>query len=144
MSYDCLTPLTSMTMIRNGYPSLRINEQSNSSLNIAASRQRLQVDDNSLSRRDSINIYEEIRPPIDRHQCCCCCSCTMNHYQQQQQLLQSSRQLTPHYYTCEPANQSNPSTIVCQSCLLETLHRKQQTTSSSMNCACRHFFVPIK
>ncbi len=107
------------------------------------SQQHLNSDDTSPSHHESTNIYEEIRPSLDRHHHCCCCSCTVAHYQQQQQYRSTNHQLTPHYYTCEPSSLSNTSTIVCQGCLLETLHRKQHT-NSTMNCACRNFFVPIK
>jgi hypothetical protein len=116
---------------------------SNLSLHMAHSQQHLNSDEVSPSHCNSTNIYEEIRPSFDRHRCCCCCSCTIAHYQQQQ-YISTNRQLTPHYYTCEPPSLSTPtSRIVCQTCLLETLHRKQHTTST-MNCACRNFFVPIK
>lgn len=139
--YECLTPLTSTTLVHNVYPSFRTNDQTMSSLNRMNSRQNLTSDESPSSHRNSINIYEEIRPPIEHPSCYCCCSCTMNHYQRQ--CLQTTRQLTPHYYTCEPQNHSSSSAVVCQSCLLETLHRKQQNTTT-MNLACRHFFVPIK
>ncbi|CAF2343213.1 unnamed protein product [Rotaria sp. Silwood2] len=141
-SYECSTPLTTTTTIaHNQYPSLTMTNNSNLSLHMIHSQKYLNSDEKSLSHHNSTNIYEEIRPTtFDQH--CCCCSCTLAYYQkqqqQQQQCISNNRQLTPHYYTCEP-----PSTIVCQSCLLETLHRKQQTTST-MNCACRNFFIPIK
>jgi len=54
-----------------------------------------------------INIYEEIRLSSDYY-----------HYQM-------------------PCYELSPSKIICQNCLLETLHRKQQ-------CVCHNFFVPIK
>ena len=108
------------------------------------SRQHLNSEGTSSSPHESTNIYEEIRPSFDRHHHCCCCSCTLAHYQQHQQsCLSINRQSTPHYYTCEPPTLSTTSTVICQSCLLETLHRKQHT-NSTMNCACRNFFVPIK
>lgn len=145
MSYDCLTPLTMTTLAHNQYPSLRMTHPSNSSLLLTRSQQHLNSDgpSSSSTHLHSANVYEEVCPPSDRLQCCGCCSCSLTHYQQQQQLMSTARQITPHYYTCEAPSVSNASTIVCQSCLLETLHRKQQA-SSTMNCACRHFFVPIK
>ena len=147
MSYDCLTPLTMTTLTHNQYPSLRMTHQSNSTLLMTRSQQHLNSEEPSSSSThlNSANIYEEVCPPSDRRQCCGCCSCSVTHYQQQQQqqLMSTARQITPHYYTCDPPALSNTSTIVCQSCLLETLHRKQQATST-MSCACRHFFVPIK
>jgi hypothetical protein len=126
-----------------------MTNNSNLSLHMTHSQQNLNSDETSPSQshHESTNIYEEIRPSFDRHRCCCCCSCTLAHYQQhqqqQQQYISTNHQLTPHYYTCEPPSLSTTSTIVCQTCLLETLHRKQHTTST-MNCACRNFFVPIK
>jgi len=127
-----------------------MTNNSNLSLHMTHSQQHLNSDETSPSQshHESTNIYEEIRPSFDRHRCCCCCSCTLAHYQQhqqqqQQQYISTNHQLTPHYYTCEPPSLSTTSTIVCQTCLLETLHRKQHTTST-MNCACRNFFVPIK
>jgi len=139
-SYDCITPLTTTTIAHNQYPSLTMTNNSNLSLHMTHCQ-----DDTSPSHHDSTNIYEEIRPSFDRHRCCCCCSCTLAHYrqQQQQQNISTNHRLTPHYYTCEPPSLSTASTVVCQTCLLETLHRKQHTTST-MNCACRNFFVPIK
>jgi hypothetical protein len=108
------------------------------------SQQRLNSDDTSPSHHESTNIYEEIRPTLDRHHHCCCCSCTVAYYQQQQkQYMSTNRQSTPHYYTCETPSLSTASTIVCQGCLLETLHRKQHT-NATMNCPCHNFFVPIK
>ncbi|UJR28158.1 hypothetical protein I4U23_009412 [Adineta vaga] len=143
-SYGCLTPLTTTTTIApNQYPSLTMIHNSNLSLHMAHSQQNLHSDDIS-SHRNSTNIYEEIRPTYDRHPCCCCCSCTLAHYQQQQYPSNSNNhQLMPHYYTCEPPSLPASSTIVCQSCLLATLHRKQSKTST-VNCACHNFFVPIK
>jgi hypothetical protein len=145
MSYDCSTPLTSTTITHNQYPSLTMTNNSNLSLQMTQSQQHLNSDETSSSHHNSTNIYEEIRPSFNRHQCCCCCSCTLAHYQQQQQhqYISTNCQSTPHYYTCEPPSLSTPSTIVCQTCLLETLHRKQHTTSNR-NCACHNFFVPIK
>lgn len=144
-SYGCLTPLTTTTTIaHNQYPSLRMTHNSNLSLHMAHSQQHLNSDEtSSSSHHNSTNIYEEIRPSYDRHPCCCCCSCTLAYYQQQKQYIPTNHQLTPHYYTCEPPSLSTTSTIVCQTCLLETLHRKQHT-ASHMNCACHNFFVPIK
>ncbi|CAF0886175.1 unnamed protein product [Rotaria sordida] len=150
-SYECSTPLTTTTTIpHNQYPSLTMTNNSNLSLHMMHSQQYLNSDNISLSHRNSTNIYEEIRPTFDHHHCCCC-SCTLAYYQkqqqQQQQCISNNRHLTPHYYTCEPPSPlstTTSSTIVCQSCLLETLHRKQQQTSSIMNCACRNFFIPIK
>ncbi|CAF0930743.1 unnamed protein product [Rotaria sp. Silwood1] len=147
-SYECSTPLTTTTTIaHNQYPSLAMTNNSNLSLHLLHSQQYLNSDEISLSHHNSTNIYEEIRPTTFDHHCCCC-SCTLAYYQkqqqqQQQQCISNNRQLTPHYYTCEPPSLSTTSTIVCQSCLLETLHRKQQTTST-INCACRNFFIPIK
>ena len=126
ISYDCLTPLTNTTLAANSYPTLRLHHP-------------LNPPDNST------NVYEEIRPSFDRQQCHCCCSCASANHYNQQQYASTLRQLTPHYYTCEPAPSisSTSTSIICQSCLLETLHRKKQAPST-MNCACRHFFMPIK
>ncbi|CAF0861794.1 unnamed protein product [Adineta steineri] len=141
-SYGCLTPLTTTTIAHNQYPSLTMRNNSNLSLQMTQSQQHLNSDEvSSSSHHNSTNIYEEIRPSYDRHPCCCC-SCTFAHYQQQQ-YLSSNSHLIPHYYTCEPPSLPASSTIVCQTCLLETLHRKQSKTST-MNCACHNFFVPIK
>ncbi|CAF0963401.1 unnamed protein product [Adineta ricciae] len=143
-SYGCLTPLTTTTTIaHNRYPSLTMTHNSNLSLHMAHSQQNLHSDETS-SQRNSMNVYEEIRPTYDGHPCCCCCSCTLAHYQQHQYTSNSTNhQFMPHYYTCEPPSLPTPSTIVCQNCLLQTLHRKQSRTST-MNCACHNFFVPIK
>jgi len=137
-------------MTHNQYPSLTMMNKSNLSLHMVHSQHHLNSDETSASsHHESANVYEEIRPPFDRHQHHChCCSCTLTYYQhhqqqQQQQSYTSNHSLTPHYYTCEPPSLATPSTIVCQNCLLQTLHRKQQT-HSTMNCACRNFFVPIK
>lgn len=128
-----------------------MTNNSNLSLHMIHNQQYRTSDQTSLSNHNSTNIYEEIRPTFDHHPCCCC-SCTLAYYhhqqqqqhqEQQQTCISSNHQLTPHYYTCEPPSLSTRSTIVCQTCLLETLHRKQRATST-MNCACHNFFVPIK
>ncbi|CAF3329605.1 unnamed protein product [Rotaria socialis] len=140
IAYECSTPLTTTTMANNQYPSLTMTNNSNLSLHMIHSQQYRTSNETSLSHLDSTNIYEEIRPPFDRHSCCCCCSCTLAHYQKQH-CISSNHQLTPHYYTCEPQQPS--SNIVCQTCLIESFHRKQNSTLT-MSCVCRNFFVPIK
>ena len=117
---------------------------SNLSLPIGHNQQNINSNEVSLAHHNSTNIYEEIRPTLDHPSCCCCCcSCTLSHYRQQQYIANSC-QLTPHYYTCEPLpSLSTESKVVCQTCLLETLHRKQHATSMT-NCVCRNFFIPIK
>ncbi|CAF4761178.1 unnamed protein product, partial [Rotaria socialis] len=134
------TSLSHLDMANNQYPSLTMTNNSNLSLHMIHSQQYRTSNETSLSHLDSTNIYEEIRPPFDRHSCCCCCSCTLAHYQKQH-CISSNHQLTPHYYTCEPQQPS--SNIVCQTCLIESFHRKQNSTLT-MNCVCRNFFVPIK
>ena len=108
--------ITATTSLPSCAPSLSIRN---------TSEERSQADDNHRT-----NIYEEIPSSFDSHPCCACCSCTVAHYYEKQSGRPPS---TPYYHMYEP---SLPR-LVCQTCLFQTLHRQQQ-------CACHHFFVPIK
>ncbi|CAF3084141.1 unnamed protein product [Rotaria socialis] len=129
-SYDSLTPLTTAT---DQSPLSTIASMFN--LN---HQQVLPSDDQSFYHNHSPNIYEKIRLPSDHYYCSCyLCVQAYHHHQQQQQqqYITSIHQLTPYYYTCESSSPS--SHIVCQNCLLDNLHRKN-------NCFCHNFFIPIK
>ncbi|CAF3818491.1 unnamed protein product [Rotaria sordida] len=127
-SCNSLTPLTTTT---NQSPSSTMTNIVNQNL-----EQILRSDDQSSYHNHSTNIYEKIQFSSDHHYCSCCL-CVQTYYkqqqQQQQQYISTTYQLMPYYYTYE----SSSSKIICQNCLLETLHHKQ-------NCFCRNFFVPIK
>ncbi|CAF0889486.1 unnamed protein product [Rotaria sp. Silwood1] len=126
-SYNSLTPLTTIT---NQSPSSAMTNVFNRSL-----QQNLPSDDQLSYHNHTTNTYEKIQLSSEYHYCSCCiCVHTYSKPQQRQQSnISTTHQLTPYYYKCE----SSSSKIVCQKCLLENLHRKQ-------NCFCHNFFIPIK